>query len=55
MRSCTLPQRLSIVLLVIAAASPAWATNGMYLAGYGAEADGRGGAGLAIADRALGL
>ena len=34
---------------------PAWATNGMYLAGYGAEASGRGGANIAIADRALGL
>jgi len=35
--------------------APALATNGMYLAGYGAEAAGRGGANIAIADRALGL
>lgn len=35
--------------------TPALATNGMYLAGYGAEAAGRGGANIAIADRALGL
>lgn len=37
------------------AAAPSSATNGMYLAGYGSEAAGRGGANLAIADRALGL
>jgi long-chain fatty acid transport protein len=37
------------------AVTPSWATNGMYLAGYGSEAAGRAGANLAIADRALGL
>jgi long-chain fatty acid transport protein len=42
-------------VLVALAAAPALATNGMYLAGYGSEAAGRGGANLAIADRALGL
>ena len=55
MRSCNVPKLLPLVLLAIAADAPAWATNGMYLAGYGAEADGRGGTGIAIADRALGL
>ena len=37
------------------AVSAALATNGMYLAGYGGEAAGRGGANLAVSDRALGL
>jgi long-chain fatty acid transport protein len=41
--------------LTLALVAPALATNGMYLAGYGSEAAGRGGANLAIADRSLGL
>lgn len=36
-------------------ATPALATNGMYLAGYGSEAAGRAGTNIAISDRALGL
>ena len=43
------------VLAGLLVGTPALATNGMYLAGYGAEAAGRGGANIAIADRALGL
>ena len=43
------------VLVGLLVGTPALATNGMYLAGYGAEAAGRGGANIAIADRALGL
>jgi long-subunit fatty acid transport protein len=46
---------LLCVLAGLLAGTPALATNGMYLAGYGAEAAGRGGANIAIADRALGL
>ena len=41
--------------LTFTLAAPAYATNGMYLAGYGSEAAGRAGTNLAIADRALGL
>ncbi len=44
---------LAIALLCVAA--PVWGTNGMYLAGYGSEAAGRGGANLGVADHALGL
>lgn len=44
-----------VVSLMLAASTPALATNGMYLAGYGSEAAGRAGTNLAIADRALGL
>ena len=40
---------------LLALAVPAWATNGMYLAGYGSEAAGRAGANIAVADRSLGL
>ena len=49
--------RLAWMLLaaVLAIPSAAMATNGMYLAGYGTEANGRGGTDIAIADRALGL
>jgi len=49
--------RLTWMLLaaVLAIPSAAMATNGMYLAGYGTEANGRGGTDIAIADRALGL
>jgi long-chain fatty acid transport protein len=46
---------LSALPLVLLLATPAFATNGMYLAGYGSEAAGRAGANIAIADRALGL
>ena len=35
--------------------TPAHATNGMYLVGYGAETTGRGGANIAISDRSLAL
>jgi long-chain fatty acid transport protein len=45
----------AVAALALAAASPALATNTMYLAGYGTEAAGRAGAGIAVADRALGL
>lgn len=41
--------------LMLVSTCPAAATNGMYLASYGAEAAGRGGANLAIADRSLAL
>jgi hypothetical protein len=41
--------------LLLRLAAPAFATNGMYLAGYGSEAAGRAGTNLAVADRALGL
>lgn len=43
------------LLAVLAAPSPARATNGMYLAGYGAETGGRAGANLAVSDRTLAL
>ncbi len=46
---------LAPALLLGAFAGPAFATNGMYLTGYGSEAAGRAGANLAVADRALGL
>jgi len=46
---------LSALPLVLLMAAPAFATDGMYLAGYGAEAAGRAGTNLAVADRALGL
>lgn len=46
---------LVLLALIMVIPSPALATNGMYLAGYGAEAQGRGGANIAVADRALGL
>ena len=46
---------LLVATVLVAASSASWATNGMYLAGYGAEASGRGGTNIAIADRALGL
>ncbi len=50
-------RQLSLALAagLLAVASIAHATNGMYLAAYGSEAAGRGGANIAIADRALGL
>lgn len=51
-------RRLRILLpiaLVAGASVPALATNTMFLAGYGTEAMGRAGAGIAVADRALGL
>jgi long-chain fatty acid transport protein len=41
--------------LMLAWAAPVWATNGMYLIGYGPEAIGRGGANLAISDRTLAI
>ena len=41
--------------VVLACSSAALATNGMYLTGYGTEAAGRGGANIAVADRALGI
>jgi long-subunit fatty acid transport protein len=44
-----------LLAAVLAIPSAAMATNGMYLAGYGTEANGRGGTDIAIADRALGL
>lgn len=44
---------MALVLLLLPAA--ALATNGMYMTGYGAETMGRGGANLAISDRALAL
>jgi long-chain fatty acid transport protein len=44
-----------LLALLLAVHAPAGATNGMYLAGYGSEAAGRGGTNIAIADRALGL
>ncbi|MCP3981177.1 MAG: hypothetical protein GY716_17905 [bacterium] len=47
--------RIAGTALILASASTALATNGMYLAGYGTEANGRGGANIAVADRALGL
>jgi long-chain fatty acid transport protein len=46
---------LAAMPLALLLATPALATNGMYLAGYGSEAAGRAGTNLAIADRALGL
>lgn len=46
---------LAALFLLALASAPAQATNGMYLAGYGSEAAGRGGANLAVADNALGL
>lgn len=46
---------LAATFLLALAAAPALATNGMYLAGYGSEPAGRGGANLAVADHALGL
>jgi long-subunit fatty acid transport protein len=46
---------LAATILLASTAAPALATNGMYLAGYGSEAAGRGGANLAVADNALGL
>ncbi|HBL29767.1 MAG TPA: hypothetical protein DD490_23270, partial [Acidobacteria bacterium] len=52
--------RLSTVLLMAAWAAvlaplPVFATNGMYLVSYGAEATGRAGANLAVSDRTLAL
>jgi len=46
---------LVLLALLLVVPTPALATNGMYLAGYGAESQGRGGTNIAIADRALGL
>lgn len=46
---------LAASFLLALTAAPALATNGMYLAGYGSEAAGRGGANIAVADNALGL
>ena len=46
---------LMLIFLALLAPLPALATNTMYLAGYGTEAMGRAGAGIAVADRALGL
>jgi long-chain fatty acid transport protein len=45
----------AVGLLLSLSVAPAHATNGMYLAGYGSEAAGRGGTNIAISDRALGL
>ena len=44
-----------LVALTLSLPVQALATNGMYLAGYGSEAAGRGGANIAVADGALGL
>jgi long-chain fatty acid transport protein len=46
---------LAVTLLLVVSAAPARATNGMYLAGYGSQSAGRGGANLGVADNALGL
>lgn len=46
---------LGAASLMALVAAPAMATNGMYLAGYGSQAAGRGGANLGVADNALGL
>lgn len=46
---------LALALTGLAIAGPAVATNGMYLVSYGAETAGRGGANLAVADRAMAL
>jgi len=46
---------LGFVVLLLAVPSTALATNGMYLAAYGAEANGRGGTNIAVADRSLAL
>jgi long-chain fatty acid transport protein len=46
---------LTATILLALSSAPALATNGMYLAGYGSEPAGRGGANLAVADHALGL
>lgn len=46
---------LAATTLLALSAAPALATNGMYLAGYGSEPAGRGGANIAVADNALGL
>ena len=47
--------RLTAALALAVLASAAHATNGLYLTAYGAEAQGRGGANIAISDRTLGL
>ncbi len=54
-RPSALRRSASAAALTLALAVPAWATNGMYLAGYGSEAAGRAGANIAVADRSLGL
>lgn len=56
MRSVSEVRRaIAVTFLLALSAAPALATNGMYLAGYGSAAAGRGGANLAVADNALGL
>jgi len=47
--------RLTAALALALLAPAAHATNGLYLTAYGAEAQGRGGANIAISDRTLGL
>lgn len=51
----TAGRAVAAAALTLTLASAAWATNGMYLAGYGSEAAGRAGANIAVADRSLGL
>jgi long-chain fatty acid transport protein len=51
----SLVRLVALLLLLFLLPSTTLATDGMYLAGYGTEAMGRGGAGIAVADRALGL
>jgi len=46
---------VAVAVLALALTSPAGATNGLYLTGYGTESLGRGGANLAISDRTLAL
>lgn len=46
---------LAASVLLVLTSAPAFATNGMYLAGYGSQSAGRGGANLAVAENALGL
>ncbi len=52
--SRALPLMLAATLALVAPAAM-WATNGMYMTGYGAETMGRGGVNLAISDRTLAL
>jgi len=46
---------IAALLAALGVPPAAWATNGMYMTGYGAETMGRGGANLAISDRSLAL
>lgn len=55
MMTRTMTRRVFAVLAMLAIPTAALATNGMYLTGYGAEAAGRAGANIAVADRALGI